>query len=617
MSELIWDKIRKGGVAVSGAMLFTFVAAGVSIDVVRIGSTLDADNQLHSDFIADILPPALFLVEPMLQASLIGAQPAEAAEHAKALRQLQAAYEQQLAKWRASELEPDLKRLVETRLAPEGAQFWQDVNTRLIPAGLSGNAALVRQEHARILEHYDRHHTLNAELVARAETRAEESRIHSMRVAWTIIAALAAIGIALLVGIRIALRRLNTLAIEPLAQTARTMTEMASGNLDAGRGAQPRADEIGEMRRAIETFRTTALAQRDTEQAQRAVVAALSTGLTALAQGDLEARIVEPLPAEYESLRASFNSSLEQLSGIMAAVAATAGSVNSGASEIRAASDDLALRNEQQAASIEETAAAMNQVTAMVKDNADSAAQAQRTIADAHREATEGGAVVQRATSAMAAIENSAQEITQIIDVIDGIAFQTNLLALNAGVEAARAGDAGKGFAVVANEVRALAQRSADAARDIKELITTSTTQVAGGVQLVGETGQLLGKIVNRVGDISNRMTGIAESNAKQAANLEQVNSAVGDMDRMTQQNAAMVEQSTAAARSLAGEADELTGLVSRFRIGARPSAKVVAHPAASMPRAASAQPAPRRAVNSGKLAVQTATAADADWSKF
>ena len=165
-------------------------------------------------------------------------------------------------------------------------------------------------------------------------------------------------------------------------------------------------------------------------------------------------------------------------------------------------------------------------------------------------------------------VAKSSQEISQIINVIDGIAFQTNLLALNAGVEAARAGDAGKGFAVVANEVRALAQRSADAAKDIKGLIMTSSEQVSDGVTLVGETGSLLDRIVERVGAISALITAIAESAEVQSANLQQVNGAVGEMDKMTQQNAAMVEESTAAARSLAGEADELSSLVARFRTG-------------------------------------------------
>jgi methyl-accepting chemotaxis protein len=208
----------------------------------------------------------------------------------------------------------------------------------------------------------------------------------------------------------------------------------------------------------------------------------------------------------------------------------------------------------------------MDEVTASVQETAASAAVVRQSVADAHRQATQGGDVVQRAIAAMAAIEQSAQEIGQIVTVIDAIAFQTNLLALNAGVEAARAGDAGKGFAVVANEVRALAQRSADAAQDIKALITNSSTQVGAGVELVGETGDRLGEIVAKVGEINGLVEDIATAAGRQAQNLQQVNGTMRDMDRMTQQNAAMVEQSSAATHSLSEEAVRLTELVSTFR---------------------------------------------------
>jgi len=251
----------------------------------------------------------------------------------------------------------------------------------------------------------------------------------------------------------------------------------------------------------------------------------------------------------------------------------------------------------------------------------------QKTINEAHLEATEGGVVVSRAVEAMAAIERSAQEINQIIGVIDGIAFQTNLLALNAGVEAARAGDAGKGFAVVANEVRALAQRSADAAKEIKALITTSSEQVAGGVTLVRETGTLLGKIVHRVGEITGLVDEIAANANIQADGLEMVNTAVGEMDRVTQQNAAMVEEATAAARSLADEARELNTVVSRFQMESQSPVSsasqsheaaipFVRQPARTTPRAAAA-PAAAPMVR-GNLAIKPqADVSTDDWSEF
>lgn len=241
-----------------------------------------------------------------------------------------------------------------------------------------------------------------------------------------------------------------------------------------------------------------------------------------------------------------------------------------GSSEISAATDDLSNRNETQAASLQETAAAMKQVTELVRQTANNASEAKLSIDETHQEAADGGNVVRKAVGAMDSIETSSKEITQIIDVIDGIAFQTNLLALNAGVEAARAGDAGKGFAVVATEVRALAQRSAEAANDIKQLISTSTAQVDEGVMLVGETGKLLEGIVKRVGEVNTQIQKIADSAGVQATSLEQVSGAVADMDKMTQQNAAMVEETAACARNLSTQSDGLGVLIGKFRTDER-----------------------------------------------
>ncbi len=244
--------------------------------------------------------------------------------------------------------------------------------------------------------------------------------------------------------------------------------------------------------------------------------------------------------------------------------------VGVGAKEIRQASDDLARRTEQQAASLEEASAAMTTLASTVRSSADDAAHMHGSVQEAHGEAMKGGAVVSEAVAAMNDIHDSAQEIGKIISVIDGIAFQTNLLALNAGVEAARAGDAGRGFAVVATEVRALAARTADAARDIKVLISASSTQVERGVNLVGQTGNTFALIVEQVGHVAELASNIARMSSEQAVSIGQVRETVREMDTMTQQNAAMVEEATAAARSLASESQQLATLVERFRLEQR-----------------------------------------------
>jgi methyl-accepting chemotaxis protein len=604
---------QTGGIAIIAAIVIAVAVGSFGINRVRLEGPLHEGDKQASDLVADILPPPSYIIEPWLEVALISDRHGSVRGHMERLRALRAEYETRKQYW----AEQDLPEELTSGLAASDAEadkFWQVFDSEFAPAVRANDQAALDAAHDKLGQYFESHRARIDALVGKA--RKHQSNLaaenHSATL-WTI--ALLLIGVAGLVAmIAGSLLFLAKRVLGPVGNIADTMRRMAQGDLHAATGLTARDDELGEMCQAIEVFRASAMAQAESETRQRAVVETLTGGLNELAEGNLGYRITDPLPAEYETLRTSYNSTIEQLGSIIESVSSTARGVSTGASEIRAASDDLALRNERQAASIEETAAAMNQVTGMVKDSADTAAQVQGSIADAHREATDGGAVVSRAVEAMAAIEQSAQEIAQIINVIDGIAFQTNLLALNAGVEAARAGDAGKGFAVVANEVRALAQRSADAAKDIKSLITTSSEQVGSGVELVGQTGALLEKIVGRVGEINELIDGIAQSAGVQATNLQQVNSAVGEMDRMTQQNAAMVEQSTAAARSLATEAAELTQLVERFRTGSATPASHVSIPSLASRRAPA--PAPRQDAlpTSGNLAI---AASEDDWSEF
>jgi len=354
--------------------------------------------------------------------------------------------------------------------------------------------------------------------------------------------------------------------VRPIETISATLQRMAHGDYSEAISGDEHGDEVQQMGAAAAIFRETALAMQQGQIDQRQVVAELATGLGRLAERDLEYRIETALAEQYEELRLNFNKAARSLALALGSVRVGAGALTRSIGDIRSAADDLSERNLRQAASLEETSAAMNQITASVQETATGADAVRATITRAQREAGEGGAVVNRAIEAMDEIERSTQEISQIIGVIDGIAFQTNLLALNAGVEAARAGDAGKGFAVVANEVRALAQRSAEAANHIKALITSSTNQVGAGVALVGETGAMLGAIVERVGEVTAMVNRIADSAQTQAVHLSQVNATVNEMDRVTQQNAAMVEQTTAAARNLSDEAEQLTILVQQFR---------------------------------------------------
>ena len=448
----------------------------------------------------------------------------------------------------------------------------------------------------------------------------------------TAIIALIVGGIALITIAMVLSAMLSRMIARPITVLTEAMGQLAKGDNDIVVDAS-HADELGDMARAVLVFRDTALAKAEAERAkaaadlakdaserekivadaaQRHVVEELDTALEALAAGDLTHTIRTPFAPEYERLRTAFNVAVQGLEESLASVAGSAQSVRLGATQICSASETLSLRTEQQASSLQQTTTATNHVTDMVGDTARSAANARNAITLANGDAADGRVIVEEAIVAMDAIKAGSQEIGEIINMIDAIALQTNLLALNAGVEAARAGDAGRGFAVVAGEVRELAKRTVDAAKDIKQLISKSSDEVRLGVDRVGETSEMLARVVSKIGDANTLIVDIAQGAQVQSENLKQVNSAVGSMDRMTQQNAAMAEEATAAARILATEADELATLVSRFRLNATTSAA----PAPRRDAAYAPRPAPKVIRTVGALALSS-EAADDDWNEF
>lgn len=307
--------------------------------------------------------------------------------------------------------------------------------------------------------------------------------------------------------------------------------------------------------------------RQDSQMADQMSLDKMTEAFESLAQGNLAVRVDADEFRNNERLAAAFNAAVSNLRDLIGETRTSADGIRSGSSEIAQATDDLARRTEQQAASLEETSAAVVSLNEAVKDTANSAKETNATVAHALEDARAGGEVLTETKAAMTQIEASSKEMSKIISTIDEIAFQTNLLALNAGVEAARAGEAGKGFAVVASEVRTLAQRSAEAAKSIKSLIGTSSSHVSSGVELVQNTSDVLTRTINAFGQVSERVNAIAEATETQAISIAEINTAIGYLDEMTQQNAAMVEQSSAAAASLATEADSLSGHVSSFKL--------------------------------------------------
>jgi methyl-accepting chemotaxis protein len=425
-----------------------------------------------------------------------------------------------------------------------------------------------------------------------------------------------------------------------MSRLGASMGLVADGQLDTEIVLARNNDEIGDMGKALEVFRQSAIANRrleeeavegrkraeaeriamqekaeaDAAERLRVATSGLAAGLKRLAAGDLAFQIDEIFAPDFEPLRHDFNQSVAQLATTLSDISNAISTLDNGTREIAAGTDDLSKRTEQQAASLEETAAALDEITVNVANSSKRTEEARSVAGQANHAAAQSAEVVSYAEEAMRKIEESAQQISNIIGVIDEIAFQTNLLALNAGVEAARAGEAGKGFAVVAQEVRELAQRSAQAAKEIKELIHNSSTEVDNGVKLVRDAGSALKTISGFIIEINTHMESIATSAKEQSVGLAEVNTAVNAMDQTTQQNAAMVEESNAASNTLATEAVRLRDLVGRFRLAGMPAAKATSGQAAR-PQASPARALGRKvaAAFSGNAALDTR----AEWQEF
>jgi len=555
-------------------------------EVVRVH--MDSD-MMHDALRADVLM-ALRAADPATGVTFAQVK-ADLAEHSKTFRD-DIARNKGLAADRASR---DALAAVEAPLADyiAGAEKIVALAERDPAAAEGAMPGFLKQFTA--LEGAMEQATETIEASANAEAAAAKSAAFAAQM---LMAALILVGVVVTGLIVVAARRM---LVTPLVEVTSALDRLSKGDLTVDPPHTGRKDEIGLMTRALFAFKQ-AVAERQAEleaadnraameeervrnEARRAeeeaarerVMSALAQGLSRLSQGDVAARLDARFPEQYEDLRANYNSAVAQLGETLSAVIASARGMRTGSGEITQAADDLSRRTEQQAASLEETAAALDEVTATVRRSAEGAGKA-RQVADAARgEAQRSGEVVSRATEAMSAIEQSSAQISNIVGLIEEIAFQTNLLALNAGVEAARAGDAGKGFAVVASEVRALAQRTAEAAKEIKTLISASSRQVDDGVELVTQTGQALENIRSTVAEMHDLVSEIAASAREQAVALSEVNTAINQMDQVTQQNAAMVEETTAASHSLAREAESLAGLIGRFRLSsseATPSAR-------------------------------------------
>ncbi|MCA3574302.1 MAG: HAMP domain-containing protein [Aestuariivirga sp.] len=562
------------GMVIVGFLIFLGLQTHRSINDIKIGSDNYTRIAEGKDLIADILPPPLYPAEPFAYMQILEARP-ELKEQLRArIDMIEADYRRRIDHWKENIAAIDIMSEKDSQaflaeVERYNSRFWSDFRNAVLPAIERGDDAAVDVIAARMSEDFIDFGAYMSEQAARIGERATAIQEQSIVQASSYLFRVTAFNTAIAIIVTLLLFAAHHFVVRAITSMSGVMARFAAGRLEEEVPYNTRGDEVGEMARALAVFKDQALQVRRNEDNAREIITVLGEGLENLAQGNLTHRIEQPFPDALDRLRLHFNTAADSLTETINTVKRGSFGIKSGTEEIAQASDNLSRRTENQAANLEQTAAAVAEITSTVKKTAEGAQHARNMVTAAKEDADKSGVVVKRAVEAMQGIEKSSQEISQIIGVIDEIAFQTNLLALNAGVEAARAGDAGRGFAVVASEVRALAQRSAEAAKEIKGILSTSRHQVQEGVQLVAETGTSLRQIIERVNEINGIVNEIARSAEQQATGLQEVNTAVDHMDHVTQQNAAMVEEATAATGTLTQQSAELAQIVSRFTTAA------------------------------------------------
>ena len=583
------------GIIVSVGILGAIGVMRYALNELKVNGPAYEKIVYGKDLIADILPPPLYLIESYLMASEIVLNPEKRDKNLERLKQLESDYNTRQAYWQAIDLPDDLQKALQKEVVAKGNLFWIELHTNFIPSTQKNDTEAMRANLVTLEKLYRNHETSVLQLVNTSTDflSASESAAREKTAFWSTTSLIVGLGSIVLFIAGLWLLRRN--AITAITKTAEYMDQLAQGDLETQVPFLSRSDEVGQMAQSIAVFRQAGIEKRNLEIANQEqmriaeeqrlarmeevrinaenmqkVVDDLGAGLDRLSKGNIRLTLDEPFSGGFEQLRNDFNISMGVFQETLVEVLNKATEINQGCHEIRGASNDLLTRTEKQASALENTAAALHEITSNVKLTSDRVNSTRSRTQAARKDVETSNSVVTKAIAAMERIENATLQISRINGVVDEIAFQTNLLALNAGVEAARAGDSGRGFAVVAQEVRELAQRSSAAAKEINSLIAKAKIEVADGVKNVSETGASLTAIENHIAEISGDIDQIAVACNEQSIGLTGVNNSINEIDAITQKNAAMVEEATAATNVLADDANTLSDLVSRFKLNRR-----------------------------------------------
>jgi methyl-accepting chemotaxis protein len=571
--------VRFAAAGLVGLLVLGALLAGFGIDMIRMGGPIQTNSQQASDLIADILPPPAYIIEPFLEASLLRQDPRMATASRDRLTKLRADFEARHRHWQQATIDPALQAALEKAAAP-AERFWQTLESRFLPAIAAGDAAAIDASYRDLAASYAEHRQkIDATVVVAA---AQQATLNAKGRQTTTQVSLLLAGLGLTVLLLVAASAWAVLAklVAPVREIAIITSRLAGGET-AAVPFRDRSDELGEIGRAVEGFRMAAIdrdaAAAATNAEQNLVVDALVAAMDALAKGDLTVTIDTAFPPAFAETKRNFERATVNLRQMIQAVVENAESIQIGTGEIAQASEDLARRTESNAASLEQTSAALVQIDGRLRATTtasnDTVARADKAIATV----VSGRGIATDAVDAMGRVSGSARGIDSVIEGLDKIAFQTRVLAMNAAVEAGRAGDAGRGFAVVADLVSALAMRAEEEAKRARDQLTVTQAEILTAVDAVQKVDGALADIAGDVAAVHTLVGGIAADNKAQSLAVTEITAAIGTMDRSTQQNAAMVEETSAATRTLTAEVADLAQSASAFVFERRTQKKPVA----------------------------------------